>query len=212
MTVKNPNVNSGNAQTLPFPDSGVIYVSNGACGTPYDPTDSEATFAPTNTCGDVHVSGTYSKDLTIGAQNDIVITGSVKATTGTDALLGLIPDGFARIWHPVTDSSSSSCQNAANTPKNVQVDAAILTLTGSFTVDNYWCGTALGNLTVNGAIAQTHRGVVGTGSGGGGNTGYLKDYNYNDTLRYRSPPHFLDPLQSSWRILRQGEQSPPARG
>jgi hypothetical protein len=212
MSVKNPNVNNGNTQTMAFPDSGVIYVANGACGSGYDPTNSEATFASTNTCGDVHLSGTYSKDLTIAAENDIVITGSVKKTTGTDALLGLIPNGFARIWHPVTDSSSSSCANASNTPKNVQVDAAILTLSGSFTVDNYWCGSALGNLTVNGAIAQTHRGVVGTGSGSGTNTGYLKNYNYNDTLRYRSPPHFLDPLQSSWRILRQGEQSPPARG
>ena len=63
-------------------------------------------------------------------------------------------------------------------------------------------------LTVNGAIAQRHRGVVGTS---GGNTGYIKSYNYDENLRYRSPPHFLDPIQTSWRILRQGEQSPPAR-
>jgi hypothetical protein len=212
MTIKNPNVNGGAAKVMAFPDSGVIYVANGACGAGYDPTNSEATFAAGNTCGDVHLSGTYSKDLTIAAENDIVITGNVKKTSGTDALLGLIPNGFARIWHPVTNGNGSSCTNASNSPNNVQVDAAILTLSGSFTVDNYWCGAALGNLTVNGAIAQTHRGVVGTGGGGGGNTGYLKNYNYNDTLRYRSPPHFLDPLQSSWRILRQGEQSPPARG
>ncbi len=59
---------------------------------------------------------------------------------------------------------------------------------------------------MNGAIAQQHRGVVGTGNGA---TGYLKDYNYNEALKFRSPPHFLDPLQASWRVLRQGEQSPP---
>ena len=38
--------------------------------------------------------------------------------------------------------------------------------------------------------------------------GYLKDYNYDDRLRLRQPPHFLDPVQSAWRVMRQYEQVP----
>ena len=113
-----------------------------------------------------------------------------------------------RVWHPVDDRTGtnySSCDEDGS-PTNMQIDAAILALKGSFTVDNYWCGNSLGTLTVNGAIAQLHRGVVGTSNG---NTGYIKNYSYNDALKFRSPPHFLDPLQASWRVLRQGEQSPP---
>ena len=59
---------------------------------------------------------------------------------------------------------------------------------------------------MNGVIAQKHRGIVGTGGSGG--TGYIKNYIYDDKLKYRSPPYFLDPVQSSWRVLRQTEQSP----
>jgi hypothetical protein len=39
-------------------------------------------------------------------------------------------------------------------------------------------------------------------------TGYRKDYVYNDRLRYREPPFFLDPVQASWRVARQNEQVP----
>lgn len=34
------------------------------------------------------------------------------------------------------------------------------------------------------------------------------DYVYNDRLRYREPPYFLDPVQASWRISRETEQVP----
>jgi hypothetical protein len=89
----------------------------------------------------------------------------------------------------------------------VTIDAAILSLQHSFTVDNHFCGQALGELRVNGVIAQKFRGPVGRG----GNTivnGYRKNYNYDDRMSLRSPPHFLDPVQSAWRIQRQVETPP----
>ncbi len=59
-----------------------------------------------------------------------------------------------------------------------------------------------------GAIAQRFRGTVGTGGSSGIATGYRKDYIYNDRLRYREPPFFLDPVKASWRISRETEQVP----
>ena len=56
-------------------------------------------------------------------------------------------------------------------------------------------------MTVTGAIGQKFRGPVGTF--GSGNTGYIKNYTYDDRLRYISPPHFLDPVESAWHIQRQ---------
>ena len=56
----------------------------------------------------------------------------------------------------------------------------------------------IGTLTVTGAIAQKFRGPVGTSGG----TGYIKDYAYDDRLRYREPPHFIDPVQAAWRMSR----------
>jgi hypothetical protein len=84
------------------------------------------------------------------------------------------------------------------------IQAAILALNHSFIVDNWDCGARLGDLNVEGAIAQYYRGPVGTSGG----TGYLKNYVYNDRLRYREPPYFLDPVQSAWRIARQTEVLP----
>ena len=94
---------------------------------------------------------------------------------------------------------------------NYRIEAAILALKDSFVVDNYQCGSALGTLTVFGAIAQKFRGPVGTFSGTDLNSGYAKDYNYNDALRYRSPPYFLDPMQAAWRVIRANEQVPAAQ-
>ena len=61
------------------------------------------------------------------------------------------------------------------------------------------------NLTVNGAIAQKYRGAVGTTR----RHGFTKDYNYDDRLRYRSPPFFLEPIAASWHVVRSNEQVPP---
>ena len=39
-------------------------------------------------------------------------------------------------------------------------------------------------------------------------TGYIKDYQYDDRLQYRSPPYFLDPIAASWHVIRSNEQVP----
>jgi hypothetical protein len=86
---------------------------------------------------------------------------------------------------------------------NPTIYAAILAVNHSFIVDNYDCGNQLGTLHVYGAIAQLYRGPVGTGGGGG--TGYLKDYNYDDRLATTEPPYFLNPVSAHWFVSRQTE-------
>jgi hypothetical protein len=119
----------------------------------------------------------------------------------------LIANNNVRVYHPVERTNwndPDSCTNATGTMTNVTIDAAILALTHSFTVDNYACGAALNKLNVTGAIAQKFRGAVGTTR----RTGYLKNYVYDDRLKYRSPPFFLDPVQAAWRVNRSNEQVP----
>ena len=117
------------------------------------------------------------------------------------------------MYHPVTRSNwndADSCTNATpGTMQNVTIEAAILALTHSFIVDNFRCGAGLGKLSVIGAIAQKYRGAVGTGRAGKP-TGYIKNYDYDDRLRYRSPPFFLDPVQAAWKVNRSNEQVPGA--
>jgi hypothetical protein len=196
-------------QTLGYPPNGVIYVDHdpvtGCAVQAYQP------LAPYNDpvgCGVAYVRGTYTDDLTIASAKDIVVNGNI-ARSG-DRMLGLIADNFVRVYHPTSPDPDSpddktDCVNN-NSPTNISIEAAILALNHSFTVDSYFCGAPLGSLSVIGTIAQKFRGPVGTGSGDNISTGYFKSYRYDDRLRLREPPHFLDPVQASWRLQRYAEQ------
>jgi hypothetical protein len=183
---------SGTVVKTGWPANGVMYVSSGSCS--INPSPTNTTYNESTGCGNVWVSGDYTSDLTIAAANDIIVNGNVQNTG--DAMLGLIADRFVRVYHP--DCTSGPLYNA-------RIDAAILSVQHSFIVDNYDCGD-LGTLTVNGAIAQYYRGVVGKGD-----QGYAKNYNYDNRFRYRSPPFFLNPLSVSWRVVRSNEQVSAAR-
>lgn len=197
-----------NGRTMSLPSNGVIYVQNGpgTCGQLYQPLNP---YSDPSACADVYVSGTYSSNLTISSAKDIIVNGDIRRNG--DMMLGLIANNFIRVLHDVTRNQydPTNCTNiGSRTLPNVHIDAAILTLNDSFTVDNYYCGAALGTITINGAIAQKFRGPVGTGNGSQVATGYTKNYTYDDRLRFRSPPYFLDPVQASWRIQRYDEQLP----
>jgi hypothetical protein len=170
--------------------------------------------------GDVFLKGTLRGRATVAAENDLVVIDSViynGGTGGTD-LLGLVANNNVEIYHPVGDEDttpSSACtgnnvngycnlKNYAANPGattsmvNPEIDAAILSLQHSFTVQNYKRGdNNLGAIKVVGAIAQKYRGAVGTLN----NTGYGKDYNYDQRLKYQSPPRFLNPIAAAWQIV-----------
>lgn len=178
-----------------IPPNGVIYVKNGTCTSTYSPF--ETTYPETSGCGNVYVKGNYSGQLTIAAENDIIVNGNLKKEEGSNGLLGLIANNFVRVYHPCTNGN-----NGTGWMKNPEIEAAILTINHSFIVDNYNCGEQMGSLTVDGAIAQKFRGPVGT-YGGNGGTGYTKEYIYDDRLRYIEPPDFLEPVQSAWIVGRE---------
>jgi hypothetical protein len=184
-----------------YPANGLVYVSNGTCSTPYSPFT--ATYPTTSGCGNVYVHGSYSGQLTIAAENDIVVD---KNLTRTEAgMLGLIANNFVRVFHNYTSEiinaeDKSECKTGTEEKvSDLTIDAAILSINHSFIVDHYDCGTSLGTLTVNGAISQKFRGPVGTSGG----TGFTKNYNYDDRLRYLEPPSFIEPEKLPWLIGRE---------
>lgn len=227
VTGRREGASSSTTETVAIPTDGSVYVSEDTargCGTTYDPINANA--APAG-CGNLEISGTYSRNVTFGAQQDIIVTGNLRRNG--DYLLGLISNNFVRVAHPVTASESSTtvsrptwsstykvmvCDNA-NANADLSIDAAILSLSHSFIVDNYYCGDQIGTLNVTGAIAQAYRGPVGKTNSFQSNgqtytlvSGYVKNYKYDDRLRFRSPPRFLDPVQASWRIQTFAEQVP----
>ncbi len=217
MTITGPNV-SGGSDTLSIVDYPIVYVDNGTCTASYSPYFSQSAnvYNKNSVCGNVYVSGNYSSSLTIAAQNDIIIEGSVTTNLSGTAVMGMVANNFIRVMHGVTTRSGTTqgqCGSAANvaaqTLTTARIDAAVLALNHSFIVDNFDCGAPIGGtppsggLEVNGVIAQLFRGTVGTTSGGSSVTGYLKKYAYDDRLKVQQPPYLFDLASASWRVVRE---------
>jgi Tfp pilus assembly protein PilX len=187
---------------IPWPSNGLIYVqASGTCPQfESENTDTAASEKAARGCGNVYVSGTYSKSLTVAGENDLIINGNLSPTgqtlgneaTGT-ATLGLIATNYVRVYHPCSGGT-----NGFGALKNPYIYGAILSTAHSFVADNPECGARLGELHVFGAIAQNYRGVVLRNNGG-----YFKDYNYDERLATSQPPYFLAPLKAGWKIIRQ---------
>lgn len=245
-TVNSPfSINTNNGCTTngtqSFPSNGVIYVQN-VPSTPSDPnytsgcpftvygrnhplgmpiTSDITTYGCRN--GDVFIEGTVSGQLTIAAENNIVVTWHIDYQSGVAGsdLLGLVANTNVEIWHPVNSSTcgnTSSCNLNVNFPgetprgskfTNPRVSAAMLSVNHSFRNQNWARGATLGTLNVTGAIAQRYRGPVGTFSSGVIYTGYLKNYVYDNRLKYMSPPKFLDPVAAAWGVATWAEVRNP---
>jgi Tfp pilus assembly protein PilX len=204
-------------KTYPWPENGLVYVrastnSTEPCNYVYEDeatdTDNSTEIEKEQHCGDVYVSGTYSKPLTIAGEENLTINGNIYPTSvagklgaepsGT-ATLGLIAGRYVRIYHPITSTNCGSAKNAEGSLKGPWIYAAILSTNHSFAVDNYECGENLGNLNVYGAIAQRFRGIVGIVGG----SGYIKDYKYDERLAVDEPPYFLNPINAGWEVARE---------
>jgi hypothetical protein len=173
--------------------------------------------------GDVFISGVLSGRLTIAADNNIVVVEDTTYSTGVGGtdLLGLVANNYVQIYHPVNVTDTTNCDGAVTSGgcnlrlpgqttafHDARLQAAILSVAHSFIVQNYSDGAPLGDLIITGAIAQRYRGPVGTFGGSGINTGYAKDYVYDQRLSYQSPPHFLDPVAAAWQVVTWAERPP----
>ncbi|MGH9103284.1 MAG: hypothetical protein ACRDYD_09960 [Acidimicrobiales bacterium] len=216
MSVTSPDTRSTNpgcvGANVALPADGVIYVQN----IPSSRSDPNYSSNPppnpvgdlARTSGDAEVSGTLAGQLTIAADDDVVAMGNLQYSGGLSGndVLGLIANNNVLVYHPTwpTRPSCSSLPSMCN----LTIDAAILSVQHSFTVDNYADGSPMGTLTINGAIAQRFRGPVGTFSGNSVVSGYVKSYNYDARLKYLTPPYFLDPVQSAWQRVSFAELKP----
>ncbi len=172
--------------------------------------------------GDVFIEGTLKGQLSIASENNIDITANLQynsGVAGTD-LLGLIADNYIEVYHPVNCSSgtAAACNLNASFPGETAktsaftspvIQAAMLSLAHSVRVQAWNRGAPLGTLHITGVLAQRFRGPVGTNSSGTIVSGFSKDYNYDQRLKYLSPPFFLDPVASQWGVVTWAENKVP---
>ncbi|MCM8812018.1 MAG: DUF4900 domain-containing protein [Candidatus Omnitrophica bacterium] len=171
-TMRVTNTNAGLSNAVvSLPDNGVLYVQN----------------------GNVNLSGTLQGQLTVATNQNIRITNSVvysddpQVDPDSQDLLGILAGGNVVV--------------ASSAPNNIRIDASVMALNTSFTVENWWQGPAKGTLTLVGGITQSKRGPVGSFNASTGTfvSGYKKDYRYDERLRNMIPPYF--PLTGDYVIL-----------
>ncbi|MFP4148932.1 MAG: hypothetical protein ACLFV0_05535 [Nitriliruptoraceae bacterium] len=167
--------------------------------------------------GDVFVWGELDTQLTIAAQNNINVIWDLTYQDGIwqdgTNILGLVADNFVQVRQPRWNNNSGDRPVAGRPPfpsnqpagvpsgalfRDPEIHAAILSLERSFRVQNHDEISPLGDLIVRGSIAQRFRGPVGTGSATSSTTGFLKDYRYDERLRFISPPYFIDPVEAQY--------------
>ncbi|MFS2029621.1 MULTISPECIES: hypothetical protein [unclassified Curtobacterium] len=193
--------------------------------------------------GDVFVQGQFKGAMTVAAQNYVYVTGDLTyVNSGASAnpnLLGLVGQKAVWVYNPV---ASSMCTDFTSTywdrqgysswgyqcvpmnwvsgsraAKDFEIDAAIASNNGTFTVQNYDQGRyaasnsrsairtyGQGTLTVLGSIAQKYRGPVATTGG----TGFSKAYSYDKRLLTTAPPKFLQPVATTYGATTQVEVKP----
>jgi len=131
--------------------------------------------------GDVNLLGGKVKGkVTVGAQGDVYIKDSVTYKDSEKDVLGIVSEEDIII-------STDRWRR-----KDVQIDAILMTLTGSFYVDRYDSGVHRGTLGIFGGLIQYNRGPVGTFNSYTGTvmTGYNKNYIYDKKLINLPPPNF----------------------
>lgn len=157
----------------------------------YDIHDASVTISDLNGAifvdGPVYMEGTLDGEITVVATDDIIITDDLiyemsdsdgKPLAGCDDMLGLVSNNDVIV-----------ADNTANR-SDVVINAAILTLGDSFTVEDYRHGSPRGTLTIYGSLSQKVRGPVGTIGYHGIATGYQKDYHYDNRFLDVPPPYY----------------------
>ncbi|MDO8730251.1 MAG: DUF4900 domain-containing protein [Candidatus Omnitrophota bacterium] len=157
-TMRVTNAAAGlNNSVQPLPANGVVYVQG----------------------GNVTLQGTLQGQLTVATDRDVRVAGPVRYATDPT-----VPNSSSTDLLGIVAGNNVIVNQVAY--QNMRIDASIMAMNTSFTVQNYNSGSARGTLTVIGGIIQKNRGAVGTLGG----SGYLKDYRYDNRLMNTTPPFF----------------------
>ncbi len=174
--------------------------------------------------GDLHVSGNMDGRVTFVAQQgstgDPARVSSSSYGTGSSAYDcydangghangNVVIEGNLTYAHMPADLNDSrnllglvadnSIMLASQTTQDLTIDGSLFARDGSFFYQNYASGSARGTLNIFGSLCQNVRGAVGTF--GTSQTGYIKNYSYDQRFqRTRTSPPY-SPTTGSYNIV-----------
>lgn len=142
---------------------------------------------------DIRVKGVFNGRVTFYSDDDIWIDDNITYANDpetdpySDDIIGLVANDDVII----TD-------NVANNV-DINIQACIMAVNGSFTADNYSGRPPAGVLKMTGSVVQDTRGAVGTFNWVGLQSGFRKSYRFDDRLERIGPPCY--PLVRTLTLL-----------
>lgn len=156
--------------------------------------------APTNKViyvknGNATVQGTINGQITVAAEREVYISGNLvyktdpRTNPASTDMLGLVAKNNVTVL-------------ANSAPTNLEIDAAMIALTGSFQVDEWWIG-GKGNMIQYGSLVNNYCGPTGVFNATTGQLtgGYNQLQYYDDRLLTNVPPGIPPAVDSTGRIL-----------
>lgn len=224
MTVYSPETTSSSTNagcigtgSLALPANGVAYVaqmpSSMSCAVNTNITVGGNRYSCRSS--EIAVQGKITGQVTVGSDDNIIISGNLEytncASSTSSDVLGLIAQNFVQISSKFGSLNTTSDTCYGKTSNNPVVMAAILTLSHSFMVQNFWNtgGRALGTIYLLGSLAGKYADIEGTFSGNSIIDGYSTTYTYDPRLAYLTPPFFLSPVNSAWTTTLSAEVPNP---
>ncbi|SHE61499.1 PilX N-terminal [Desulforamulus putei DSM 12395] len=204
-------------ETRPLPANGVIYVDGTTGNDQYSINKFDLSR------GNAFISGTLKGQLTVGAANDIYITG--KDPTNYDYKKAAATGGVryaATTFTPVyqnseqvgwTVSGNDMLGLVANNnvwilgqywftgsvtdvaPYDIAIQGVVFAINKGFGYETYDLYDK-GTINLIGSLIQHQRLPVGLV----GQTGYSKNYSFDPRMNYQTPPHFLEPSEAGWEV------------
>lgn len=145
---------------------------------------------------EITMRGKIDGQYTVHSQKDIRISGDIRYNidpadhSDSSDLLGIVSENEVVI-------NDDAHRHEGN--DNLTIHASIMALDKSFRAESYNSGGGRGDLNLLGGIVQQQRGPMGTFSAGSIQSGFNKQYEYDERLLNTNPPSF--PRESFFSIV-----------
>ncbi len=149
------------------------------------------------------IGGTVQQDtgVTIVSTNDMIIQDHIQYEGYTAAVSSPGQPDYAAPHANGYDNTlglvswNGNIRIGSSAPNDLNIHGTVMTRSGSLQVDNYSSGSHRGTVTILGGVIQDAYGPFGT-FGGGGGTGYGRNFVYDERMMTGSPPPYFPSLST----------------
>ena len=117
-------------------------------------------------------------------------TGNADLIGSGNSVLGLVANNFVRVYHPCSPEGVAADEDRPHRRRHPLARAL---------VHGRQLRLRQQARQLSRSTARSPRSTAAR-SARPAARGFTKDYNYDDRLRYRSPPYFLEPIAASWHV------------